>query len=156
MLKRLHGRLSQPTQVRALTLVTAALTCILALTACGGLPTGDRISDGPAVRRALSEKLAMRLNLAPPVHLPVGIADQAFSYYGANEREMVLAVVFDGKNAVRVVLGTKRAGAPSRMTNVLRPAEQVVTYSSVVVFYTRIGRAPDRSSKILQAIRRAL
>ena len=76
----------------SVTWCTAGAACILVLTSCAGLPTGRRIDDGPAVQHSLSEALGIQLKLAPPVRMPIGMTNQAFSYYGATRGEFVLAV----------------------------------------------------------------
>ena len=136
-------------RVRLVTSSSAIIGCALGLTACRELPTGKRISDGPAIRRAISAALGVDLDLAPTVYLPVGIADQAFSYYGESHQQIVLVVVFDREKAVHTVIGPRLAARPS-------PPTRLLTYSNVVVFYTRTDSAPDQSRRILQSLRRTL
>jgi hypothetical protein len=119
--------------------------CTLVLVACGGLPTGERIDDGPVVRRKLSQILGTEFHLAPPVRLPTGITNQAFSYYGATPKEMILVVVFDRPKSVNTALGPHAVSAGKRT--------RVVQYRNVIVFYTLDSPAPDRSGLILSALR---
>jgi hypothetical protein len=76
------------------------------------------------------------------------MTNQAFSYYGATRGELVLALVFDRKEALRTVLGPS---PPSHFQGT-----RVLMYKNVVVFYTSIGRVPNPTEKILKSLRRVL
>lgn len=136
------------TSWRAATAFALALSGAAAVS-CGDLPSGERLQDGPAVRRALARDLEIRLKEAQPVPLPTGLAEQAFSYYGSTRAESFLVVVFDRASAVPRVTGRLRRGRVDRSTTVVR-------HRNVVVFHTRERGGPNRGSLILRSLRHAL
>jgi hypothetical protein len=128
----------------------AIAACVTLLSSCGGLPTGRRIDDGRAVQRALSEALDIELILAPTVRMPVDVADQSLSYYGANDRETLLVVVFDSEDSVVRVLGT----SPDDVSSHGRI--RVVTRRNVVLFYMGPPGREDRLALTLRILREVI
>lgn len=129
--------------MRSLEALAIAATIGGLLAGCAGLPTGQRLADGPAAQRAVARVIGSPMTRAPTEVTPTGIDGQSFTYVGSSHGAPLTLIVFDNSKATRFVLGPQVAKL--RNVNVLRSR-------NIVVFYTPPPNDPSLGSALQRAL----